>query len=149
MTSIPAGDRLVSLVYSSTGATDIDEQQLDSLLEQSRAANGRNDITGILLYRAGRFVQFLEGPADRVEALMANIVADPRHRNVRVLLEGDAPSRQFGEWTMGYQRMTEPDSPLPEGFRSTFDDLEGDDRDEMFRAIRELSFWFRTRASDA
>lgn len=141
-------DRLVSLVYSSTGSSEFDEDSLDALLTESRAANRANGVTGILLYRAGRFVQFLEGPASRVAALMRSIIADPRHSNVRVLLEGDAPERHFAEWTMGYHRVAEPAAPLPEGFRSSFDDLEGGDPDGMLRAVRELSFWFRVRAAE-
>lgn len=139
----------MSLVYSSTGSEEFDDERLDTLLAESRAANRENGVTGILLYRAGRFVQFLEGPASRIASLMRSIVADPRHRNVRVLLQGDAERRHFPEWTMGYKRVAEATGPLPEGFRSSFEDLEGGDPDGMLRAVRELSFWFRVRARDA
>lgn len=139
-------DRLYSLVYSSFAATLFDDAELEALLTESRAANERADITGLLLYRNGRFIQFLEGPEDRVRALIERISADTRHNGVRVLVDGHPGARQFAEWTMGYEPLTTTDGPVPEGFRSTFDDLEqADDGDAVLRATQELSFWFRVR----
>lgn len=147
MTSAPAADALYSLVYSSTAADSFNESDLTALLQQSRSDNTRDGITGMLLYRKGRFVQVLEGPEDRVRALVTRISADPRHSQVRVMLDGHPASRQFAEWTMGYEPTTEPTGPAPEGFRSTFDDLEAAaDTDSVMRATRELSMWFRVRA---
>lgn len=138
---------LYSLVYSSLAAEPFDDDQLAALLTQSRNANARADITGMLLYRKGRFIQFLEGPEALVRDLLARISADPRHSSVRVMVDGHPPTRQFAEWTMGYEPVNEPAGPPPEGFRSTFDDLEdGHDTDAVLRATRELSFWFRVRS---
>lgn len=146
--SIESGEtRLYSLVYSSTAVEPFDDERLTDLLEHSRRENGRSGITGMLLYRKGRFIQFLEGPEDRVRALIARITADPRHTGLRVMLDGHPQERQFADWTMGYERVSEPADPVPDGFRSTFDDLEqADDSDRVLRATRELSFWFRVRA---
>ncbi len=145
-TSSDPGQQLYSLVYSSFALTLFDESELDALLEQSRAANERIDVTGMLLYRNGRFIQFLEGPEEAVRALLAHIVADGRHTDVRVLVDGRPSARQFAEWTMGYEAMDEARTPLPAGYRSTFDDLEAaDDRDAVVRATQELSIWFRVR----
>ncbi|MET0297389.1 MAG: BLUF domain-containing protein [Microbacterium sp.] len=142
--------QLYSLVYVSTAVEPFDDPRLEALLEQSRRANARDGITGILLYRRGRFIQFLEGPEGPVRDLVARIGRDPRHTGVRVMIDGHPEARQFEEWTMGYERVREAEGPAPDGFRSTFDDLEdSDDADHVLRATRELSFWFRVRASDA
>jgi hypothetical protein len=145
MTASATGDRLFSLVYSSTATEQFDDDELQQLLTESRAFNEGEDISGMLLYRGGRFIQFLEGPEDRVRQLMTTIGDDPRHENVRVLLDGHPDARQFAEWTMGYEPIRTP-TQTPEGFRDTFDDLEAlDDTDAVVRAARELSFWFRAR----
>lgn len=137
---------LYSLVYSSFATTTFEDAELEALLTQSRASNDEADITGMLLYRNGRFIQYLEGPEKSVRSLLARISADPRHNDVRVLIDSRPTTRQFAEWTMGYEPVVEPTTPLPDGFRSTFDDLErADDADSVLRATRELSYWFRVR----
>lgn len=139
-------DGLYSLVYTSFAVTLFDESELEELLTQSRAANAQADITGMLLYRNGRFIQYLEGPELPVRALLARITADPRHADVRVLVDSRPPARQLAEWTMGYEPIDEARTALPAGFRSTFDDLEAvNDADPVLRATRELSLWFRVR----
>ncbi|MDO7883188.1 BLUF domain-containing protein [Salinibacterium soli] len=140
-----AEGQLYALVYTSLAATAFLDSHLDELLESSRDANRKNSVTGILLYRSGRFVQYLEGSRSSLTALMASIAADPRHSSVEVLVEGPAAARQFEDWTMGYERLAEPSDPLPEGFRSSFDDLDSESGDEAMRALSELSFWFRVR----
>lgn len=145
-TASEASGDLYSLVYTSFALTLFDESELEALLTQARAANERAGITGMLLYRNGRFIQFLEGPEDAVRDLLARIAADSRHTDLRVLVDGRPSTRQFAEWTMGYETIDEARTPLPAGFRSTFDDLEAaDDTDAVLRATQELSLWFRVR----
>ncbi len=138
---------LYSLVYSSNATGSVSETELRELLDVSRRANGRAGITGLLLYRNGRFVQFLEGPEDDVRALYRRISADPRHGGIRLLVDGHPQSRTFQDWSMGYEPLATSDEPLPPGFRDSFDDIDNaDDSDAVVRATRELSIWFRHRA---
>lgn len=140
-------DDLYSLVYTSAATVPFTPDDLEHLLRNSRTRNHDDGITGLLLYRRGRFVQFLEGPESAVQALLARIRADPRHENIRVLIDGFTPSRQLPEWTMGYETVADARTPAPPGFRDTFDDLEIlDDRDAVIRAMRELTLWFRVRS---
>ncbi|MEX8056936.1 BLUF domain-containing protein [Microbacterium sp. 16-032] len=140
---------LVSISYVSAAAEPFDDDRLHDLLAQSRRSNHEHDLTGMLLYRRGRFFQVLEGPQDAVDELMTKIRRDPRHTDVRVLLTEHIDDRRFTEWTMGYEPIGIPATPAPEGFRDTFDDLEADDEDASIRAVRELTVWFRARtASD-
>ncbi|WP_307220586.1 BLUF domain-containing protein [Microbacterium sp. SORGH_AS_0888] len=141
---------LISLMYASEAVEAFDDDELAALLAQSRSANQRNDITGMLLYRSGRFVQVLEGSAHDVHALVDRIRADPRHTRLRVMLEEGVPERRFEDWSMGYQSLDEPSDPAPSGVRDTFHDLEQrDDENLATRAAHELSLWFRVRAGDA
>jgi len=143
-------DDLLSVLYTSTAREPMDDEQLTSLLTASRAGNAAAGITGLLVYRAGRFFQVIEGPTAAVRALYDRIAADPRHHSVRTLVEDRVAERHFGEWTMGFERVPDHAEPVPDGFRSTFDDL--DDfagSAPTIRAARELSLWFRVRSRAA
>lgn len=138
---------LVSLVYCSSATHPFGEHDLAELLATSRARNSALDITGMLLYRGGEFVQILEGARSDVEALMEKIGRDPRHRDVRVLLEEPLHERRFEEWTMGYQSLVAAEQGMQAGYRDSFDDLRVGDHDMIGRAIMELTLWFRVRES--
>ncbi|MBB3157733.1 hypothetical protein FHS07_001417 [Microbacterium proteolyticum] len=138
---------LVSVSYVSTAVDAFDDAALAGLLDQSRASNHDHDLTGMLLYRRGRFFQVLEGPERAVDELMAKIRRDRRHAEVRVLLSEQIDERRFSEWTMGYEPIGVPATPPPEGFRDTFADLESDNDRASIRAVRELTVWFRARTS--
>lgn len=140
-------EALLSVVYSSHARDPFDEGRLRELLAQSRAANEHRGVTGMLLYRGGRFVQILEGPEQAVRDLLETIEADDRHTGIRVLIDEFVEHRNFADWTMGYEQITEPHEQAPDGFRDTFDDLERGDASVTLRAARELSLWFRVRAS--
>ena len=75
------------------------------LLEKSRKNNSALDITGMLLYKDGNFMQFLEGPKEAVLALAARIKLDPRHRGVIVLLQEEHTGREFDQWAMGFKKV--------------------------------------------
>jgi hypothetical protein len=47
------------------------------------------------------FLQMLEGGRDAVNALYANIVRDPRHRDVTLLDYAEITERRYASWRMG------------------------------------------------
>ncbi|SDQ47776.1 BLUF domain-containing protein [Microbacterium sp. cf332] len=144
----PTSDGLLSVLYTSNARTPFGDDELAELLAQSRASNAAKDLTGMLLYRGGRFVQVLEGPEKTVRDLVAVIGRDDRHSDMRVLIEQPIVSREFSDWTMGYQPIAETTGAAPAGFRDTFDDLENaHDPSATLRAARELSLWFRVRSA--
>lgn len=62
--------------------------------------NARLGLTGHL-HREGRyFVQYLEGPDETVDRMMAAIRVDPRHRNVEVRGSHSIRQRRFADWCM-------------------------------------------------
>ena len=95
---------LFQLIYESEANSDFSESEISQLLNDSRKANGRWGITGILLYRQRRFTQVLEGDETRVRQLFEKIRQDRRHRNVCVRLEQPIEVRSFPNWSMGYSR---------------------------------------------
>ena len=91
-----------SLVYVSASDRRLTGVDLQRLLEQSRRHNGAHQLTGLLLYRAGTFLQFLEGGEADVEDLFSSIEVDERHHDVVLVRRATRPHRQFSSWTMAY-----------------------------------------------
>lgn len=92
------------LLYVSNANRGFDQADLDKILAQARANNGQHDVTGMLLYLDGAFMQVLEGPAQEVEAIYRKILQDDRHWGAQILLDREAP-RSFPDWTMGFDRL--------------------------------------------
>jgi Sensors of blue-light using FAD len=99
---------MISLVYVSSAKREFSEDELTALLKQSRENNARLDITGMLLYKDGNFIQVMEGPVDTVERLYQKIHDDKRHVGVIRMLAREIEQRQFSDWTMGFQDLNDP-----------------------------------------
>jgi Sensors of blue-light using FAD len=95
---------LYQLVYQSKAAYPFDDQALAELLAKVRPFNTEYNITGILLYGYGSFLQMLEGDDDVVRSLYyLKIARDPRHTNLKVLKEGYSSTRLFQQWAMAFR----------------------------------------------
>jgi Sensors of blue-light using FAD len=93
---------LRSIAYVSIAVRLLDGNQLLELLNTSRERNRRDDITGLLLYSNGRFIQCIEGPEAALRNLYSDISVDSRHKNVTLLVDESISGRDFGSWNMGY-----------------------------------------------
>lgn len=102
-------EQLTFIVYASRATEPFDHDSLVDLLTESRANNSRDGITGMLVYRDLDFIQILEGPDAAVRALLERISRDPRHTDVRVLLEEQTTERKYAAWSMGYEPTTPGD----------------------------------------
>ena len=77
-----------------------DPDGIGPLAEAASRRNAQRGLTGALLFTGGCFAQVLEGPADALQAMMARIEADPRHTDVRRLIDAPLEARRFGAWSM-------------------------------------------------
>ena len=116
---------MVSLVYISSAVQLFSPAALLALLEQSRVNNARVEVTGMLLYKEGSFIQLIEGEECAVEELFRIISLDPRHRGVIRLLKRTIQQRHFADWSMGYSNLKDPALQDVPGF-SEFADLDLD-----------------------
>ena len=107
---------LFHLIYVSTAVAPMSDDDLMSLLRQSRARNERHRITGMLLYRGGHFMQVLEGEEASVMSIFNDIERDRRHKNVDVLRAEYIQHREFPDWTMGFHNIDELDPATVPGF---------------------------------
>ena len=112
------------LVYVSAAVTWFSDNELQTLLHNCRRHNQQADITGMLLYKDGNFMQVLEGDEATVRVLLQRIAADLRHRGMVTLDSGYTPERQFLGWHMGFANLNTAASgdSLPDGY-SAFMDL--------------------------
>lgn len=95
---------LYYLIYTSVPARPMDDTELEELLRISREANGRFDVTGILISLPESFTQLIEGPKARIEQLYVNIQKDKRHFRVTTLREGSISQRFFPDWAMAFKK---------------------------------------------
>src|SRR5436309_800677 len=95
-------DAYRQIVYSSKATHPMSTEELTDILAVAQPRNLVADITGILLYRNGDFLQVLEGPVDALSFLLEKLNRDSRHSEVRVLLDGQVSARAFGAWSMAF-----------------------------------------------
>ena len=95
-----------TLVYISKATRQMSEDDLVDLLNVSRKNNILADITGMLLYRNGEFMQALEGDKKVVEEVYARISKDPRHEEIVVLARKTIVERVFSNWSMGFENLS-------------------------------------------
>ncbi|MBC7913060.1 MAG: BLUF domain-containing protein [Pyrinomonadaceae bacterium] len=94
------------LIYRSVASTNMTEEALKLLLAQSRERNKTLDITGMLVFFDGKFLQLLEGDEKDVKQLYADICRDSRHKQLITLKEGPANQRQFPGWSMSFRTIS-------------------------------------------
>jgi len=78
------------------------ENELKAILIENELKNRQNDITGLLLYSAGIFMQVLEGNRVSVEETYQLIRKDIWHKDVIKLSEGNCWDRFFTDWYMSF-----------------------------------------------
>lgn len=113
---------LFQLIYESTAARSITSDDLQAILDTSRAKNQTLDITGLLLFKDNRFMQVLEGSEDAVRSLYATIRADNRHTDVETLLTAPVRQRAFPDWAMSLEDLTALPDSSSEGLSDYFQD---------------------------
>jgi hypothetical protein len=90
------------IVYVSTAKRLMNEEELLDILTVSRTKNKINNITGMLLYAQGTFIQVLEGEKENLDDLFQSIEKDNRHKNIIKLITGVITQRNFSDWTMAF-----------------------------------------------
>jgi len=122
---------LIQVIYVSAARNLFNSTQLRELLRLARIKNQRLDVTGMLVYHEGSFLQVLEGPPSAVNPLLETIDHDQRHQRLMLLLRREIEERNFADWKMGFVDVVAHSKSLP-GFRdyfqshSSFLDLLGD-----------------------
>lgn len=96
---------LFQLVYVSSATRLMSNDDLTALLIGARKRNIELDVTGLLLYADGNFIQLLEGPKDNLNHVYQSIVKDSRHKNCTLLTNNEIDNRHFPHWSMGIKHL--------------------------------------------
>lgn len=97
---------LIRLVYISSATPPMSDEALAALVEQARTFNAEHDLTGMLIYAEGNFLQVLEGDAREVDELYERICRDPRHAHLLCLERTPITRREFADWNMGFRNLS-------------------------------------------
>ncbi|MEM9530081.1 MAG: BLUF domain-containing protein [Pseudomonadota bacterium] len=123
---------MIQVSYVSRTAAPMSDQDLLALLLECQEKNRSRGITGLLLYANGTFLQAIEGEESVIDSLVEKIWGDPRHRNVKLLQRRPVSQREYKDWSMGFERVTDEELQKIEGLREfgvedfTFDQLASD-----------------------
>ncbi len=94
------------IVYTSAASKLLSDQDLTEILNSCRTNNQKLNVTGMLLYSEGVFIQVLEGDENTISELYQRILLDPRHHSTLLLTQGALDKRQFPDWRMGFRKLS-------------------------------------------
>lgn len=92
----------IQVIYTSEANESLAEPEVLDILRKAQFKNQAMRISGLLLYKDGRFMQLLEGEPSAVTALLEVIAKDPRHKNLVVTDEFPVDKPSMPTWAMGY-----------------------------------------------
>lgn len=111
---------MIHLIYISSATSWPSETDLKKILEQARARNLKQNITGMLLYDNATYLQVLEGSDEDVHAIYNSILKDPRNNGNVKLVDKEISQRDFPNWSMGFKRLETCSAEELPGFQDIF-----------------------------
>lgn len=97
---------MIQISYVSQSKAPMSAEQLLGLLLQFRENNEKRGVTGMLLYGNRTFLQVIEGEDAVIDELFTRIQQDPRHANIQLLSRRPIETREYADWSMGFERVT-------------------------------------------
>lgn len=97
------------IIYASSAKSGLTKKDIEDILDVCRRNNSTLNITGVLFFSDGEFVQVLEGRKSDIQDLFSKISKDDRHENIEILIDEDVDNRYFSQWAMAYAVMDEND----------------------------------------
>jgi len=123
---------LIKQVIYVSKPVGFDEEILNSILTLSRFNNEKNQITGALICRSDLYLQYLEGPAHKIDSVYSKIKIDDRHEDVRLLEDGRSRRRLFSNWAMRGEPVKDWIWTEKEVSNGALERLSGDDAMDIF-----------------
>jgi hypothetical protein len=106
------------LIYLSSANKKFTDDELKELLRKAREKNMTLQLTGMLLYIDGNFIQVLEGDEKNVTELMKIISVDQRHSGILKLIGKTVTERIFPDWTMGFKSLSIDEASTLSGYKN-------------------------------
>ena len=130
--------KLKQIIYTSKPVA-LEVNTIDEILASSRKYNSKSGVTGLLIFGAGLYMQFLEGPAQELDETFSRIKIDNRHTDIRILSVNLTDRRLFGSWKMRPQDLESMHWSKEDIKNGLFDKLQPDQALKVFVELsREL-----------
>jgi hypothetical protein len=94
--------KLEALIYVSSAVGTLSDEDIEHLLTQARDRNIEHNITGLLMFIGGNFIQYIEGPSSELDLIYKIIMDDPMHAGIIKLMHAPIENREFSNWAMAY-----------------------------------------------
>ena len=78
-------------------------EEMHRIRDHALQRNVPDQVHVALAYQAGWFMEWMEGPAAGVQAVMRRLVNDPRHRNLQVVHKSHGLRRLTQPWSMAFR----------------------------------------------
>lgn len=93
---------LHTICYVSTANTKLEDNEFNAFFDFIVTRNRKRNITGILLYQDGNFMQIMEGEPKGLHALYDSIKQDQRHHHLIEILNTETKDRIFENYDTGF-----------------------------------------------
>ena len=100
---------MTTLIYDSIWTSTFTPDELELFLTTIRLENSRLNVTGILLYHNGNFIQIIEGENLIIADLFEKIKNDERHNQVIKLVDFKMKDRSYENWSMAFKVISKKD----------------------------------------
>jgi hypothetical protein len=87
------------VIYASeaVGATGVSTLSIAQILGHAEGSNRRDHITSCVMFHQGHILQVIEGGRVDIDRLMRRLLADTRHRGLRILVDMPINTRTLQE----------------------------------------------------
>lgn len=107
---------MIHLVYVSSATRHMSDTELENLLKECKENNKNRQVTGMLLYSDGNFIQALEGEKNTVENIYSSILNDERNKDNIIIEKDSILQRNFPNWSMGFQYLNNEHATIIDGY---------------------------------
>lgn len=76
-----------AISYVSTASTDLPQDEIVKILEETQIRNNKHGVNGLLVYSEGNFFEVIEGAEIMIKDLFKVIREDTRHKNIMLIFE--------------------------------------------------------------
>lgn len=91
---------MIAYISQAKQPYDAIEKDIIDIMNTAKEMNPQFDITGVLFFNQGLFMQVIEGQQSHLNQLMKNIKADSRHEKLEILIDESVSKRGFPSWNM-------------------------------------------------
>jgi hypothetical protein len=86
----------------STASRPLAKSDLENILSSARTRNLQEQVTGLLLFTNGKFMQYLEGPKAGVLKIFEIIKTSGLHQDIIEISQQPLERREYGDWSMAF-----------------------------------------------